>query len=194
MPGYEKAGSMSLIAGLGNPGAEYTGTRHNVGFDLADLIAGHLSLNFEPGKGAYEVAEGRFKSKKFALIKPTTYVNRSGTAVRKALANYGLEPKECLVCYDDLNLPAGTIRLREKGSAGGHNGIADIIDKLQSDHFPRLRIGIGNDFPKGRQSDFVLSPFTVSERKLIDDALERAYEAVLLFLRNGIHLAMNEYN
>ncbi|MGF1668863.1 MAG: aminoacyl-tRNA hydrolase [Balneolaceae bacterium] len=185
---------MSLIAGLGNPGAEYTGTRHNVGFDLADLIAGHLSLNFEPGKGAYEVAEGRFKSKKFALIKPTTYVNRSGTAVRKALANYGLEPKECLVCYDDLNLPAGTIRLREKGSAGGHNGIADIIDKLQSDHFPRLRIGIGNDFPKGRQSDFVLSPFTVSERKLIDDALERAYEAVLLFLRNGIHLAMNEYN
>ena len=127
---------MALIAGLGNPGKEYSGTRHNIGFDLADRIAGILSINFKPGKGAYMVAEGRFKSKKVILLKPTTFVNRSGTALRKAIAEYNIQPEESLVCYDDLNLPVGTIRLREKGSAGGHNGIADIIEKIKTDHFP----------------------------------------------------------
>lgn len=185
---------MALIAGLGNPGKEYSGTRHNIGFDLADRIAGILSINFKPGKGAYMVAEGRFKSKKVILLKPTTFVNRSGTALRKAIAEYNIQPEESLVCYDDLNLPVGTIRLREKGSAGGHNGIADIIEKIKTDHFPRLRIGIGNEFPKGKQSEFVLSPFERQEEPLVKESLELAEEAVLLFIREGIVKAMNQYN
>lgn len=185
---------MALIAGLGNPGKEYAGTRHNIGFVLTDRIADLLSMNFNPGNGAYMVAEGRFKSKKVILLKPTTYVNRSGTALRKALAEHNMQPEEILVCYDDLNLPVGTMRLREKGSAGGHNGIADIIEKLQTDHFPRLRIGIGNEFPKGKQSEFVLSPFDRKEESLVNESLELAEEAVLLFIREGIVKAMNQYN
>jgi len=185
---------MALIAGLGNPGKEYAGTRHNIGFVLANRIADLLSVQFSYEKGTYMVAKGRFKGRNIILLKPTTFVNRSGTALRKALTDYRIKPEESLICYDDLNLPVGTIRLREKGSAGGHNGIADIIDKLHTNHFPRLRIGIGSDFPKGKQSDFVLSPFSITEQKSVNKALELAEEAVFLFIREGIVKAMNQYN
>lgn len=185
---------MALIAGLGNPGPEYKHTRHNVGFDLVDLIADRLSVTFEPDNGLYQWGEGRFKGQSVVLIKPTTFMNRSGKAVKKALLRSGFDTQECMVCYDDLNLDVGKIRLRPSGSAGGHNGISDIIKELNTRDFPRLRIGIGNDFSRGRQADYVLSPFSVDDRITIDQTLDTAADAVLTFLRAGIDIAMNEFN
>ena len=185
---------MALIAGLGNPGTEYEHTRHNAGYDLVDLLSAKLSIPFDPDNGLYRKGEGRFKGQQVVLLKPTTYMNRSGTPVKKVLNAYGLTPEQCLICHDDIHLDIGRIRLRRGGSAGGHNGVADIIDKLHTRDFPRLRIGIGNNFNRGRQSDYVLSPFTATEREEIESVLEVASEAILTFLRGGINLAMNNFN
>lgn len=185
---------MALIVGLGNPGVEYEGTRHNVGFELIDILSEKLTITLKPGNGLFFLGQGQFKGQPVTLLKPTTYMNRSGRAVSKALADTGDTPAECLVCYDDIHLEAGRIKLKPSGSAGGHNGMIDIIDRLQTREFPRIRIGIGNEFKKGRQSEYVLSPFTASQRKLIDETLEVASEAILTFLRGGIERAMNEFN
>jgi peptidyl-tRNA hydrolase, PTH1 family len=185
---------MALIAGLGNPGAKYSNTRHNVGFALLDLLSEKLSVTFEPDNGLCILGEGRFKGHRVWLLKPTTYMNLSGKAVRKLLADKNLTADQCLVCYDDLNLDIGKIRLRPSGSAGGHNGIQNIIDELKTDAFPRLRIGIGNHFSRGRQSDYVLSPFSDEELPVITKTLEVASEAALTFLRGGINQAMNQFN
>ena len=183
-----------MIVGLGNPGTEYEGTRHNVGFELIDKISDILTITLKPGNGLFFMGEGRFKGQKVILMKPTTYMNHSGRAVSIALAQTGIAPEDCMICYDDINLDVGTIRVRPSGSAGGHNGISSIIDRLQSKNFPRLRIGIGNDFPKGRQADYVLSPFTNEERIQIDETIGVASEAILTFLRGGLDLAMNKFN
>ena len=185
---------MALIVGLGNPGAEYEGSRHNVGFEVVDTLAEKLSISFDPDNGLYHRGEGRFKGQSVVLIKPTTYMNRSGKAITKALAESNTRKSDCLVCYDDINLDVGQIRLRPGGSAGGHNGISDIIEKLQTKSFPRLRVGIGNNFPKGRQADYVLQKFTAEERDLIDKAIDLASDAILTFIRGGIDSAMNEHN
>lgn len=185
---------MALIAGLGNPGTEYEKTRHNVGFELVDLIAASLSLSFESDSGLYHKCEGRFKGRQVTLIKPATFMNRSGKAVQRALNRYGYDTDQLLVCYDDIHLDVGTIRLRPGGSAGGHNGISDIISELQTRDFARLRIGIGSDFGRGQQARYVLSPFDQDDRITIDQTLERASEAVFTFLRAGIDIAMNEFN
>lgn len=185
---------MALIVGLGNIGAEYKGTRHNVGFELVDELARELSVDFSTTGGPFLLAEGSFKSKPASLIKPTTLMNRSGRAVSSALAVTGDKLHETLVCYDDINLPPGKIRLRPSGSAGGHNGIQDIIDRMQTRKFPRLRIGVGDDFSRGRQADYVLSPFTKDQREEVDFALKDAKDAVFTFLRAGIEHAMNDHN
>lgn len=185
---------MALIVGLGNPGLEYEGTRHNVGFELIDLLSKKLTITLKQGNGLFFFGEGHFKSKGVTLLKPTTYMNKSGKAVSKALAQTGSSLSECLVCYDDIHLEPGIIRLRPGGSAGGHNGIGDIINQLQTNKFPRLRIGIGSDFSRGRQAQYVLEPFTGKQRELIDDALEVASEAILTFLRGGMNIAMNKFN
>ncbi|MCC5906868.1 MAG: aminoacyl-tRNA hydrolase [Balneolaceae bacterium] len=185
---------MAMIAGLGNPGLEYNGTRHNVGFELIDKLSEKLTITLKKGNGLFFFGEGQFKGKKVTLLKPTTYMNRSGKAITKALAQTGDPLSECMICYDDINLEPGRIRIRPSGSAGGHNGISDIIEQLQTRDFPRLRIGIGNDFPRGRQFAYVLEPFTPSQRKLVDEALEVASDAILAFLRGGIDLAMNKFN
>lgn len=183
-----------MIVGLGNPGTEYQGSRHNVGFELIDKLSDILTITLKPGNGLFFIGEGRFKGQKVILIKPTTYMNHSGRAVSSALAQSGISPEDCMICYDDINLDVGTIRMRPSGSAGGHNGISSIIDRLQSNNFPRLRIGIGNDFPKGRQADYVLSQFTNKERIQIDETIGVASEAILTFLRGGLDLAMNKFN
>lgn len=185
---------MSLIVGLGNIGAEYSATRHNIGFELADKLARKLSVQFRTDSGPFLIAEGSFKGQPVYIIKPTTFMNLSGRAVSSALAATGSQIQDCLVCYDDINLPPGKIRLRPSGSAGGHNGIQSIIDRMQTRKFPRLRIGIGDDFSRGRQSDYVLGHFTKDQQPFMDEALDDSLEAVFTFLRGGIELAMNHHN
>lgn len=185
---------MALIVGLGNPGQEYKGTRHNVGFELIDNLSEKLTITLKPGNGLFFLGEGKFKGKNVTLLKPTTYMNRSGKAVSKALALTGNSPADCMVCYDDIHLEIGRIKLKPSGSAGGHKGMSDIIERLQTRDFPRLRIGIGNDFKRGRQSEYVLSPFSRSQRKLVNETLEVASDAIITFLRVGIERTMNQYN
>lgn len=185
---------MSIIVGLGNIGQEYQGTRHNIGFEVVDAIAETLSITFGPGNGPFVVAEGRHRGRTVVLIKPTTYMNRSGIAVKKALSTYKTDVEDCLIIYDDLNLDVGDVRLRAQGSAGGHNGITSIIEQLGSRKFPRMRFGIGNDFPRGKQVDFVLSPFSNSDQKYLEEGIQKAHDAALHFVREGIAKTMNNFN
>lgn len=194
-PADEMARPKRLIIGLGNPGPEYAETRHNAGFMAADAVARQAGLTFEPGPGPFVVALGTWRGTPIAVAKPAMlYMNQSGTAVKKLLAQYGLELDDILVAYDDIALPLGTIRLRAKGSAGGHNGMQDVIEKVSSENFPRLRIGVGDSFPRGRQVDYVLSPFSEEERPAVEAAVELAAEAALAFAREGLVPAMNRYN
>jgi PTH1 family peptidyl-tRNA hydrolase len=185
---------MPVIIGLGNPGSKYAGSRHNIGFDFIDKLAGSMSVSLGSGRGPFHVGKGSHAGHNLYLVKPTTYMNNSGNAVQQVLNWYKEDPENCLVCYDDLDLELGSIRLRPQGSAGGHNGIKDIIQKLGTDAFPRLRIGIGNDFPKGHQIRHVLSPFSKEERKVIEPALDKAVDAAYCFIREGIDAAMNKFN
>ncbi len=185
---------MSVIVGLGNIGTEYNGTRHNIGFEIVDEIAKTLKTSFGPGGGPFEIAEGRHKGRKIVLVRPTTFMNRSGTAVKKALAKFNTDKQDCLIVYDDLNLPLGTNRMKAKGSAGGHNGITDIIERLGSNDFPRLRFGIGDNFSRGRQVDYVLAPFDNEELEEKLQAVQHAHDAALAFVNIGIERAMNLFN
>lgn len=185
---------MVLVAGLGNPGAEYSGTRHNVGYRLIEKLADRLSVRMKSGKGAYLTGRADVSGKKMVLLQPTTFINNSGDAVRQAVDWFKISPENCLVCYDDLNLDAGAIRMRRSGSAGGHNGIKDVIQKLSTNQFPRLRIGIGNDFREGEQINYVLSGFTDEQLPLIEEAVDHAADAVLQFLDSGMEKAMNDFN
>lgn len=185
---------MTIIAGLGNIGGEYDKTRHNIGFELADRLADKLSLSFSSGQGSYTFAQGSFKSQPVVIIKPSTYMNRSGTAVSKALVKFKCPLQRCLICYDDLNLSSGKIRFRDSGSAGGHNGIQDIIEKLHTRDFPRLRFGIGNNFPRGKQVDYVLGQFNEEELPDIEAGIEKSIEGILCFIKEGMVHTMNRYN
>ncbi len=186
--------SKRLIVGLGNPGAEYEGTRHNVGFAVVEALAERTGVSLSAGRFQALEGWGSYRGYPFGLALPFTYVNRSGEAVKPLLRHYGLAPNELLVVVDDLHLPIGTIRLRPGGGSGGHNGLEHIARCLGTTDFPRLRIGIGNDFPRGKQADYVLSPFTDEQQPFIDEASERAGEAALTFVREGIEPAMNRYN
>lgn len=188
------ATSKRLIIGLGNPGAEYEGTRHNIGFEVVDAIAEKARITFEHDKGDVLLGWGRLRSYPLGLAKPLTYMNRSGGAVRTLLGRHGLEPQDVLVVVDDINLPVGKLRIRPGGSAGGHNGLQDITDRLGRDDFPRLRIGIGNDFSRGQQADYVLSPFTKEERQIVDETLLNARDAAITFVTDGVVTAMNRFN
>ncbi|MEP0546688.1 MAG: aminoacyl-tRNA hydrolase [Rhodothermales bacterium] len=183
-----------LIIGLGNPGPKYEATRHNAGFLVADAVAAKTGVAFDDSSGPYVLGAGSYRGTPFAVAKPMDFMNRSGTAVKKLIGRFGLEPDDVLVVYDDLALDLGQIRLRGKGGAGGHNGVQDIIDALNSANFPRLRIGIGASFPRGQQVDFVLAPFAEEERPVIEGAVEDAAEAALVFAREGLVPAMNRFN
>ncbi|ARA93218.1 MAG: aminoacyl-tRNA hydrolase [Bacteroidetes bacterium] len=183
-----------LIVGLGNPGPEYARTRHNAGFLVADAVAEQARASFALEKGNALVAWGQVRGRPVGIAKPQTYMNRSGAAVRNLVGRYGLDLDQVLVVYDDLNLPLGTVRLRPGGSAGGHNGVQSIIDELGSDAFPRLRIGIGSDFPRGGQVDYVLSPFEADEEPLVEEAVALARDAAVTFVCDGLAIAMNRYN
>lgn len=185
--------SMKLIAGLGNPGNEYDGTRHNVGFMVLDALADRFGAKLSRKKFNALVEEVHVDGTKLLLLKPQQYMNRSGHAIATAAGFYKLVPSDLLVVTDDMALDVGRLRLRSKGSAGGHNGLKDIIARLGSDNFPRLRIGVGD---KGRlnAADYVLSRFSTDERSAVDKAVETAVDVILCWLRDGIDMAMTRYN
>ena len=183
-----------LIIGLGNPGADYEKTRHNVGFEVADAVAEKARATLEHDKGDVLLGWGRIRRFPLGVAKPLTYMNRSGSAVRTLLGRHSLQPEEILVVVDDINLPVGKLRLRPGGSPGGHNGLQDITDRLGRDDFPRLRFGIGSDFERGRQADYVLSRFSDEERPVVDEAILQARDAAITFVTDGIVTAMNRYN
>lgn len=183
-----------LIVGLGNPGDRYKNTRHNVGFMALDAIADALNIpvNTIKFKGLY--GEGRAFGKKVRLLKPTTYMNESGQSVRACMDYFKIEPEEVLVLVDDIDIAFGTIRLRKSGSAGTHNGLKSIIYQVQSDQLPRLKIAVGKKNPHMDLANFVLSTFTDEEGKVMDETIEKAKDAALLFLKSGPDEAMNTYN
>lgn len=183
-----------LIIGLGNPGPDYEMTRHNAGFMVVDRIAERCGIAMRDEAAASVVGEGRWRGRPIALAKPMTFMNRSGQAFQALRRRYGLVPLDILVIYDDIALPLGAIRLRQKGTSGGHNGIQDIIDHLNSTDFPRLRVGVGDSFPRGGQVHYVLEPFLEEERPDAEKAIETAVEAALAFVQDGITAAMNRFN
>jgi PTH1 family peptidyl-tRNA hydrolase len=182
-----------LIAGLGNPGKEYALTRHNIGFVIADALVEQAGASFISSRYAFH-SFFKFRGRQVYVIKPTTFMNLSGKAVNYYLQAESILPENMMVITDDIALPFGKIRIRSKGSDGGHNGLHDIIETLQTTAFPRLRFGIGNHFEKGKQADFVLSPFSDSERELLPERVKLCVEAVQCFLTAGISHAMNEFN
>lgn len=182
-----------LIAGLGNIGPEYALTRHNIGFMVLDRLAAREGLRFEIGRLAYG-AELSHRGHRLYLIKPTTYMNLSGRAVSYWLHTLHIPLENLLVITDDIALPFGKLRLRAKGSHGGHNGLRNIEEVAGTDHFARLRVGVGNDFVRGRQAEYVLSAFPEPEIELLPERLDRAADALLGFAAAGLANTMTLFN
>ncbi|HZZ45103.1 MAG TPA: aminoacyl-tRNA hydrolase, partial [Tepidisphaeraceae bacterium] len=193
---------MKLIVGLGNPGPEYSSTRHNVGFDVLDLLAHRLNWIPKPddfnrlarNKFQALLLDGPTPTDRALLLKPMTYMNLSGQPVQAALAFYHLTPADLIVVSDDIALPCGKIRIRANGSPGGHNGLKDIERALSTQDYPRLRIGIDPPPPRHPQADYVLGKFTPTQRTALTPALHRATDALLLWLEKGTTPTMNRYN
>ena len=182
-----------LIACLGNIGTEYESTRHNTGFQIADRLAKDLGATFVVGRLAM-VAEVKYRGKTLIIIKPTTYMNLSGRAVKYWLDEEKIPLENLLVVNDEIALPLGTIRLRKKGADAGHNGLTDIIEKLGTNVFSRLRFGIGNDFPQGRQIEYVLGDWKASEVPIVNETMDKAVEAIKSFVIQGPDRTMNQFN
>ena len=182
-----------LIVGLGNPGAEYEETRHNIGFKVVDAIAQSRGATFAPNRLG-EVSTFRFKARNFVLLKPSTFMNLSGKAVRYWMDAENVPLENLLVVTDDLSLPFGTLRMRAKGSDGGHNGLKDIQAVLNSTQYPRLRFGIGDAFSRGSQVDYVLGNWNAEERKALPERLERCVECAWSFATAGLARTMNAFN
>lgn len=185
---------MYLIAGLGNPGREYETTRHNVGFMAIDALAGKLGVDVSTRKFLGYVGSSFIGGEKVVLLKPQTYMNASGESIRAAADFYKVEPEHVLVIYDDISLDIGSIRVRAKGSAGGHNGMKSIISHLGTDAYPRIRIGIGDKPARMDLADYVLSHFTKEETQTLQDAVTDAADAAALLITDGVQTAMNRYN
>ena len=182
-----------LIAGLGNIGPQYAFTRHNIGFMALDRLAASENLKWSLKKLAYHTTY-KFKGREIHLIKPTTYMNLSGTAVKSFLKQENIATDKLLIIMDDLSLPTGKIRIRPKGSAGGHNGLKDIEARILTQEYARLKFGIGSDFPKGRQADYVLGNFTESELAIVLPKLDICKEVIQSFSTIGIENTMNSFN
>jgi peptidyl-tRNA hydrolase, PTH1 family len=185
--------SKFLIVGLGNIGTEYSGTRHNIGFDVAEALVYKNQCNFKISRLA-ELSEIKWKGKLAIVIKPTTYMNLSGKAVKYWLDSEKISIDSVLVVLDVVALPLNKVRLRPSGSDGGHNGLKSIQEALQTDKYPRLRFGIGNDYPKGRQVDYVLGKWTPSELPLVKRKIDKCVEIIESFMTIGIERTMNEVN
>jgi PTH1 family peptidyl-tRNA hydrolase len=182
-----------LIVGLGNPGSEYEETRHNIGFKIVEAIAKEIGDSFSLNRAAHR-AEVKFKGKTLVLIKPITFMNLSGKAVNYWLQAEKIPISNLLIITDDIALPFGKLRLKGKGSDGGHNGLKDIQATLKSTDYARLRFGVGNDFPKGRQADYVLGQWTKQEARALSERIDVATEFIKSFATQGIELTMTNWN
>lgn len=182
-----------LVVGLGNIGAEYEGTRHNAGFDVADRLAEGAGATFTPDRYGSR-AEVKWKGRTMVVIKPSTYMNLSGKAVRYWLDKENIAKENLIVVVDDIAIPVGTMRIRAKGSDGGHNGLKNIDALCGGGNYARIRMGVGGDFPQGHQVDFVLGRLSADERKLFDETLDKAVAAIKDFTTIGIERTMNFHN
>ena len=182
-----------LIVGLGNIGPEYADTRHNIGFMVLDYLARKFDAQFETGRHSF-VTEIKTKGRTFVLIKPTTYMNLSGKAVGHWLNTLKLPVEQLMVITDDIAIPFGKIRIRTKGSAGGHNGLKHIEQTLGHNNYPRMRFGVGDNYHKGKQVDYVLSKFSEDEQIDLQTLIEKAADAVIAFGTIGLERTMNQYN
>ena len=190
----EQEDVMYLIVGLGNPDRQYEGTRHNVGFEVIDRLADRLFVSVEEKKFRGYYGKGIIGGQKVILLKPQTYMNLSGESVRAAADFYKIQPEHIIVVYDDVSLDVGQLRIRTKGSAGGHNGIKNIIAHLGTQVFPRIKVGVGEK-PKGYDlADYVLGHFSKSEREMMDEGYDNAVRAAELILSGQLNEAMNEFN
>ena len=185
---------MYLIAGLGNPSRTYEGTRHNIGFTMIDAIGNKFGIDVTTKKHKALVGRGMIDGMRVILAKPQTYMNLSGESIREITDFYKIEPENIIIIYDDISLDVGQLRIRKKGSAGGHNGVKNIIAHLGTQEFPRIKVGIGNN-PEGWDlADYVLSKYTKAEQEALKEASEGVIGAVKLMLADDIEAAMNKYN
>ena len=182
-----------LIVGLGNIGDSYVNTRHNIGFQVLDALAKDQEVSFETEKLG-DIARFRFKGRVFILVKPSTYMNLSGKAVKYWMTQEKIPLENLCIVTDDVHIDFGTIRIKTKGSAGGHNGLKDIQEKLNSQQYNRFRFGIGGNYPRGRQADFVLGSWTKEEESQLIERILMATKAILSFGSDGIRNMMNSYN
>jgi PTH1 family peptidyl-tRNA hydrolase len=182
-----------LIIGLGNIGKEYEHTRHNIGFDVVDVLAKELDAAFDSGKSAV-FAKATFKGKQLCIIKPTTYMNLSGKAIKYWMNELKIPIENIFIVVDDLALPFGQLRVRAKGSDAGHNGLKSIQEELMTQEYPRLKFGIGNDFPKGRQVEFVLGKWNPDQEIELNERINVGVEIIKSFCTNGLANTMNIYN
>ena len=182
-----------LIVGLGNIGPEYEGTRHNIGFRILDALAKASNISFQDRRYGF-VAHMRVKNQELVLLKPSTYMNLSGNAVRYWMQQERIPLENILILVDDLSLPVGTIRMRQGGSDAGHNGLKHIAQMLGTQSYNRLKFGIGNEFPRGGQIDFVLGKFSPEDEKIVDERALVACDAIRAYALSGMAFAMNHYN
>lgn len=183
-----------IIAGLGNPGKQFENTRHNVGFEVIDDLSRRHGINVAKIKFKGLCGEGNIEGKRVLLLKPQTYMNLSGESIREALSWFKVPVGNLIVIFDDIDLPAGKIRVRSSGSAGTHNGMKSVIYQLQDDNFPRIKIGIGSNPEHMDLADYVLGKFSPHEREIIDKSVLMASEAVQCILKYGINDTMNKFN
>lgn len=186
--------NMYIIAGLGNPESKYDKTRHNIGFRLIDELAARNGITFSDRKHNGLVGKGIISGEKVILLKPLTYMNLSGECVGPAADYYKAEPENVIILFDDISLDVGRIRIRKKGSAGGHNGIKSIIAHLGSDNFPRLKFGVGDKPKEMDLADYVLGRFSPQDEAVVSEGIKRACEAVECMIGEGCDAAMNKYN
>jgi len=177
---------LRVILGIGNPGSKYELTRHNAGFMALDYFANKHRLKFKPSKKDYYKAGGTIRATDFFLVKPTTYVNLSGVAANDIVNEFNIKPEDLLIVADDINLEEGRIRIKKGGSDGGHNGLKSIIYHLQTNNFPRLRIGIGNDFDRGEMADYVVDKFDETTLAQIKPSFDLCNDLILQFIIGGI--------
>jgi len=182
------------LLGIGNPGIKYQNTWHNVGFIILDLLVEKLKLKYTTSKYDYVFAKGTLNNNDFLIVKPTTYVNNSGLAAKEIFKNFDIDLQDFLVICDDLNITKGEIKLKKNGGDGGHNGLYSLIYHLNSNNFPRLRFGIGNDFDKGRMADYVLSEINFNDFELIRKNIDLSIVLLQEFISGGVSSMLNYYS